>query len=67
MDESTFIFRGFGIDFLFLFHFSIKIKIIANRIATDGTQRFAASQLGLFCLPDYSSFMTEKDHLAYVP
>ena len=28
----------------------MKIKI-ANRIAPDGTPRFAASHLGLFCLP----------------
>ena len=33
-----------------IFHFSMKIKI-ANRIAPDGTPRFAASHLGLFCLP----------------
>ena len=33
-----------------MFHFSMKIKI-ANRIAPDGTPRFAASHLGLFCLP----------------
>ena len=35
MDESAFIFRGFG----------------TNRIAPDGTPHFAASYLGLFCLP----------------
>ena len=28
----------------------MKIKI-ANKIAPDGTPRFAASHLGLFCLP----------------
>ena len=50
LDESTFILRGFRSDFSFLFHFSMKIKI-ANRIAPDGTPRFAASHLGLFCLP----------------
>ena len=48
LDESTFNFRGFGNDFLFLFHFSMKI-MKANRIAPDGTPRFAASHLGLFC------------------
>ena len=47
--ESTCIFRGSGSDFSFLFHFSMKI-ISANRIAPDGTPRFAA-HLGLFCLP----------------
>ena len=50
LDESTFIFRGIGSDFSFLFHFSMKI-IKANRIALDGTPHFAASQLGLFYLP----------------
>ena len=50
MDESTFIFRGIRSDFSFLFHFSMKI-MSANRIAPDGTPRFAASHLGLFCLP----------------
>ena len=49
MDESTFIFRGSGGDFSFLFHFSMNI-MSANRIAPDGTPRFAASHLGL-CLP----------------
>ena len=49
LDESTFIFRGIRSDFSFLVHFSMKIKI-ANRIAPDGTPRFAASHLGLFCL-----------------
>ena len=34
----------------FLFYFSMKIKI-ANIITPDGTPRFAASHLGLFCLP----------------
>ena len=50
LDESTSIYRGIRSDFSFLFHFSIKIKI-ANNIAQDGTPRFAASHLGLFCLP----------------
>ena len=51
LDGSTFIFRGTGSDFvLFLFHFSMNIKL-ANRIAPDWTSRFAASHLGLFCLP----------------
>ena len=50
LDESTFIFRGFGSNFSFLFHLSMKM-IQANRIAPDGTPCFAASHLGLFCLP----------------
>ena len=53
LDESIFIFRGIRsiVFFSFLFHFSMKI-MSANRIAPDdGTPRFAASYLGLFCLP----------------
>ena len=34
-----------------IFHFSMKIMLQANRIAPYGTPRFAASHLGLFCLP----------------
>ena len=49
-DESTFIFRGFGSNFSFLFQFPIKI-IQANRIAPDGTPQSAASHQGLFSLP----------------
>ena len=49
LDESTLNFRGIRSNFSFLFHISIKIKI-ANRKALDGTPRFAASHLGLFCL-----------------
>ena len=48
--ESTFIFRGSGSDFSFSLIFSMKIKKV-NRIVPDGTPRFAASHLGLFCLP----------------
>ena len=45
-DESICIFRGMGSNFSFW------MKIMsANRIAPDGTPRFAASHLGLFCLP----------------
>ena len=36
--------------FFSLFHFSMKIKV-TNRIAPDGTPRFAASHPGLFRLP----------------
>ena len=50
MDESTFILRGTGSDFSSLFHFSMKF-MSANRIALEETPRFAASHLGLFCLP----------------
>ena len=50
LDESTFNSRGFGSNMSFLFHFSMKI-MKANRIAPDGTPRFAPSHLGLFCLP----------------
>ena len=34
----------------YLFHFSMKF-MSANRIAPDGTPRFAELHLGLFCLP----------------
>ena len=50
LDESTFIFRGIRGNFSFSFHFSMKF-LSANRKASDGTQRFAASHLGLFCWP----------------
>ena len=50
LDDSTFIVRGIRSMFSFLFHFSMKI-LLANTIAPDGTLRFAASHLGLFCLP----------------
>ena len=50
LDESTLIFRSIGSDFSFLFHFPLKF-MSANKKATDGTPRFAASQLGLFCWP----------------
>ena len=50
LGESTFIFKGVRCEFEFLFHFSMNI-LYANRIAPDGTPRFAASHLGLFCLP----------------
>ena len=50
LDESTFTLRGVRTDFSSLFHFSMKI-MQANKIAPDGTPRFAASHLGIFCLP----------------
>ena len=50
LDESTFISRDFRHDFSFVFHFWMKF-MFANRIATDGMPHFAASHLGLFCLP----------------
>ena len=36
--------------YFILCHFSMKF-MLANRIAPDGTPRFAASHLGLFCMP----------------
>ena len=53
-DESTLIFRGFKSDFSYLSHFSMKF-VSANRIASDGAPRFAASHLGLFRLPTLMS------------
>ena len=50
LSESTFIFSGVRSDFYLLSHFSMKF-LCANRIAPDGTPRFAASHLGLYCLP----------------
>ena len=49
---SPFSFGGGGIksNFSFLFHFSMKF-MKANRITPDGMRRFAASYLGLLCLP----------------
>ena len=49
LDESTSILRDIRSNFSISFHFSMKNKI-ANRIAPDGTPRFAASHLGLLCL-----------------
>ena len=49
LDESTVIYRGIRNYFSSLFHILMKI-VKANRIAPDGTPRFAASNLGLFCL-----------------
>ena len=50
LDVSTFIFRGNRSNWTFSFHFSMKITL-ANIIAPEGTPHFAASHLGLFCLP----------------
>ena len=50
LDESILIFRDIRSKFSFSFNFSIKF-MKANRIAQDGTPRFAASYLGLSCLP----------------
>ena len=49
--ESTFTFRVIWNNFSFYFSMNF---LQANRIAPDGTPRFAASHLGLFCLPMYS-------------
>ena len=48
--ESTVIFRGIMSDFEFLCHFSMKF-LYANRKAPDEMPHFAASHLGLYCLP----------------
>ena len=50
LDKSTLIFRDIRSDYSFLFHFSMKF-MSATRIAPDGMPEFAASHLGLFCLP----------------
>ena len=50
LDEYSFICRGIRSRFLFSFYFSMKFKV-ANRIVLDGTPRFAASHLVIFCLP----------------
>ena len=49
MGMFTFIFRGIRSNISFSFHFSSKFLLV-NRIAPDGTPRFAASHLGLFCM-----------------
>ena len=49
LNESIFTFRDIRGNFSFLFHCSTKI-ISANRIASDGMPRYAASHLRLFCL-----------------
>ena len=48
LDGSTFFFRGVRSDLYLIF--SMKF-LCANRIASDGTPRSAASHLGLFRLP----------------
>ena len=50
LDGSIFILRDIRGNLTFSFHFSMKIKL-ANRKASDGMPRFAASHLVLFCLP----------------
>ena len=50
LGEFTFIFMGVRSDFNFQSHFSMNF-LCANRIALYGTQRSAASHLGLCCLP----------------
>ena len=66
LDESTSIFRGIRSNFSFLFHFSMKL-MFANRIAPDGTLRYAASHLGLFCLPmSHKKYAKVNSNLKYV-
>ena len=60
LDEFIIIFRDIRNNFLFLFHFSVKI-FSANEIAPDGAPRYVASHLGLFCLP----MSHKKDTRAY--
>ena len=44
--------------FIFIFsHFSMKFQC-ANIIAPDGTPRYAASHLGLCCLPMFQAYMS---------
>ena len=50
LDDSTFSFRGNRSVFFYSI-FRRKSVIKENRIAQDVTPRFAASHLGLFCLP----------------
>ena len=56
LDESTFVFRALRVVFHLCFIFRRKLSK-ANPIAPDGMPRFAASHLGLFCLP-----MSHKKH-----
>ena len=51
LDEFTFNLRGIRNDFIFISVFDEYCVFKANRIAPDGTPHFAASHLGLFCLP----------------
>ena len=53
--------RALGVVFLFYISFSMKF-MKANRIAPEGTPRFAASHLGLFCL----SMSIKKDARLWV-
>ena len=48
--KHIFLFLGESGAFFILISFSMKI-MLANRIAPDGTPRFAASHLRLVCLP----------------
>ena len=50
MGESTFSFRGIRSNISFFLIFSIHFLFQANRIAPDGTSRFAASHMRLFCI-----------------
>ena len=60
MDPLSFL-GALGVGLLFIFHFSMKF-MKANRIAPDGTPRFAASHQGLFCL----SMSIKKDARLWV-
>ena len=49
-DESISILRGIRSNFSIILHVLMRI-MSANRLAPDETPRYAASHLGLFCLP----------------
>ena len=49
LDASSVIFRGSRSDSIFFIPFFNKISL--SSIAPDGTPHFAASHLGLYCLP----------------
>ena len=52
LDESTLNFRGSRIDFFTSYFDEIPVSpAVSKQIAPDETPRFAASDLGLFCLP----------------
>ena len=64
LDASIYSLRGNRSNFSFSFHISVKF-MKANRISQDpdGTSRFAASRLGIFCLP--MSHKTRQDKIYF--
>ena len=65
LDGSTLISRVIRRIFFFIFISFLMKFLEANRIAPDGTPRFAASQLGLYCLPTCMSHKKD-DRLIWV-